>query len=144
MYRQSTPQLTTPKTRTLRHDAAGEGARLPRRLLVPTLGLAALLAAPVLLAQPGPQSAGGAPPRALVDRLDQDGDGLVSRDEFLTDDHVPAMRMLGRADADGDGAVTREELEAAIDDIAEERRERAERHLVRRFERVGHDSCKKS
>jgi Ca2+-binding EF-hand superfamily protein len=49
------------------------------------------------------------------------------------------MRMLARADADGDGAVTREELEAAIDDIAEERRERAERHMARRFDELDED-----
>ena len=139
MFRQSAPQLSMTNTPTPCHDAADHGARLPRRLRVPALGLAAALTAPVLLAQPGPQSADGAPPRSLVERLDQDGDGLVSRDEFFADDHVPAMRMLARADADGDGAVTRAELEATVDDIAEERRERAERHVVRRFEELDED-----
>lgn len=120
--------------------ATGTGRALPRCRRTSLLpGLAALLAAPVLLAQPGPPSAADFPPRSFMDRLDQDGDGLVSRDEFFADEHAPGMRMLARADADGDGAVTREELEAAIDDIAEERRERAERHMARRFDELDED-----
>lgn len=42
-------------------------------------------------------------------RLDSDGDGMISRDEFM----APALKRFDRADADGDGIVTPEERAAA-------------------------------
>lgn len=42
-------------------------------------------------------------------RLDTDGDGMISRDEFI----APALKRFDRADADGDGIVTPEERAAA-------------------------------
>jgi Ca2+-binding EF-hand superfamily protein len=101
--------------------------------------LATLLAAPVLLAQPGPLSADHSPRLSMLERLDQDGDGLISLEEFNAGDRVPGMRMLDRADADGDGAVTREELQASIDLAAEERRERIEQHMEQRFDALDED-----
>lgn len=119
LQRPAQPRQTTP---------AG-GIRRLRGPAIPIFGLAALLAAPGLLAQPGPP----------LERLDQDGDGLISREEFLADDRVPGMRMLDRADTDRDGAVTREELQAAIDNAAEEHRARAERHMAQRFDTLDED-----
>lgn len=63
-----------------------------------------------------------------ITRLDTDGDGLVSLDEF----HVPEGRqgggMLERADLDGDGAVTLEEANQARNErMAERQGEMAER-----------------
>ncbi|MFN3991082.1 MAG: hypothetical protein ACK4IS_12565 [Erythrobacter sp.] len=41
-------------------------------------------------------------------RLDSDGDGMISRDEFT----APALKRFDRADANGDGVVTPEERAA--------------------------------
>jgi Ca2+-binding EF-hand superfamily protein len=43
-----------------------------------------------------------------LNRLDTDGDGMISRDEFV----APALKRFDRADADGDGVVTPEERAA--------------------------------
>ena len=118
---------------------AHTGARLLDGARVPVLAVATLLVAPVLLAQPGPPSTDRSPPYSMLERLDQDGDGLISLEEFNADDRVPGMRMLDRADADGDGAVTREELRASIDVATEERRERIGRHMEQRFDAIDED-----
>lgn len=41
-------------------------------------------------------------------RLDTDGDGMISREEFT----APALKRFDRADADGDGVITPEERAA--------------------------------
>ncbi|MBT7485155.1 MAG: amidohydrolase family protein [Rhodospirillales bacterium] len=46
-------------------------------------------------------------PSKVIKKMDEDGDGRISRDEFLG----PKNRF-GKLDADGDGYVTKEELEA--------------------------------
>ncbi len=65
---------------------------------------------------------GGDPRRNRFERLDEDGNGRVDRQEFAKGGAV----MFGRMDADGDGVVTLAELED------KQRRER----LTRRFERM--------
>lgn len=70
-----------------------------------------LLTATLLLTLAGVTSAHDERGNRAVAKLDQDGDGLISIDEF----QPPAGRkgdMMSRADADGDGLVTVEELEA--------------------------------
>jgi hypothetical protein len=58
-------------------------------------------------------------PRALFDRLDRDGDGRLTADDFDWSDESPywkqagvATRLLRRADADNDGKLTAEEWQA--------------------------------
>lgn len=76
------------------------------------LALGLVLAAPLALAQPG----GG---RAF-DRLDTDGDGAISRAEFL----AAKAGAFDRVDTDGDGIVTTAEMEAAREQARERVRER--------------------
>jgi hypothetical protein len=66
---------------------------------------------------PGPKGPGpmmgpprGVPgPAALVERLDKDNDGKLTKDEVP----APVWERMSRADANNDGAVTKDELEAA-------------------------------
>ncbi len=63
-----------------------------------------------------------------VTRLDTDGDGLVSLDEFHTPDGQKGSRMLERADLNGDGAVTLEEATQARNErMAQHQKEMGER-----------------
>lgn len=50
------------------------------------------------------------------DRLDTDGDGLVSQAEFLAKGPGPMLALL---DTDGDGAISRAEMERVVDALAE-------------------------
>ncbi len=54
-----------------------------------------------------------------IERLDADGDGLLSIEEMAA--RPMPMRMFERVDADGDGAISREEIEAAKLRMAEHR-----------------------
>lgn len=67
----------------------------------------------------------------MMQHLDQDGDGLVSFDEF----RGPGGKMFMRADTDGDGAVTQAEMSAHRDQMMADRRaereERMQRHHAR-------------
>ena len=48
----------------------------------------------------------------MIERLDQNGDGLLQQDEIAQAERVDRMnRMFERADADGDGAISEEEFE---------------------------------
>ena len=58
----------------------------------------------------------------MVERLDADGDGLLTAAEMMARP-VPD-RMFGMADADGDGALTQEEIDAARAQMAEMRQGR--------------------
>jgi hypothetical protein len=53
------------------------------------------------------------PPGGGLLRMDADGDGQISREEFRPPEDRAGMGPFKRADADGDGAVTREEMNAA-------------------------------
>ncbi len=59
---------------------------------------------------------GGKPPSAekVIEKLDEDGDSLVSFDEFQSAPQGRGANRLMKADADGDGNVSREEMEAAL------------------------------
>jgi Ca2+-binding EF-hand superfamily protein len=80
-------------------------------------------------------AAGRAGDRAgtMFDRLDSDGDGVLSRDaiEARRGDGPDAGRMISRFDTDGDGAVSQEEFDAAktkMRDRAEMRKDRMGGH----------------
>lgn len=76
-----------------------------------TAVLTLLLISSATVAQPG----GG------IARFDQDGDGLVSRDEFGAPVERRGPRMFERADLDGDGSVTFEELQTSLSERADEK-----------------------
>ena len=78
-------------------------------LLLTTTFFATVTLTAVSQAQPG----GG------IARFDQDGDGLVSREEFATPPQRRGPRLFERADSDGDGAVTYEELQTTITERSE-------------------------
>jgi hypothetical protein len=49
----------------------------------------------------------------MISKLDQNGDGLISRDEFQSPKGDPGARILERADLNDDGSVTIEEAQNA-------------------------------
>lgn len=49
--------------------------------------------------------------QAMLDNMDNDGDGSLSADEM---GEGPGMRNFARIDADNDGAITKEEVQAAM------------------------------
>ncbi|WOJ92100.1 EF-hand domain-containing protein [Congregibacter variabilis] len=72
-------------------------------------GVTALLASTASMAQPQ----GG------IMNLDADGDGQISREEFLPPGHRGGPKMFKRADANGDGELTRDEMLAAVETAGE-------------------------
>jgi len=77
-------------------------------LVAAALGGTSLLAT----AQPG---------RFMLERMDEDGDGRISMEEFSP---RREGRLLERADADGDGAVTRDEAQRMMQERQREAEER--------------------
>ena len=53
-------------------------------------------------------------PDRMIQRLDSDGDGLVSFEEFQLPEKRRGADRLDEADADGDGNVSRAEMEAQL------------------------------
>jgi Ca2+-binding EF-hand superfamily protein len=49
-------------------------------------------------------------PEAMFERLDQDGDGMVSSDEVPDEQNERFDRLLSRGNQDQDGKLTREEF----------------------------------
>lgn len=77
------------------------------------LASAAFVALIVGVALPGGVNAQTVPLAALIDRLDTDGDGIVSRDEIA----AARQRLFERLDANGDGNLDAGEIEALRDAI---------------------------
>lgn len=76
-----------------------------------------------------------AQPEGGLLRLDSDGDGRVSRDEFRLPERHRKGRGMTRADQDGDGVITRDEMLAAVGEAGAERSER----MVSRFDTADSD-----
>lgn len=53
---------------------------------------------------------------AIMERMDADGDGLLSLDELAAEPN--ADRIFERIDADGDGTISKEEFDAAAETFA--------------------------
>jgi hypothetical protein len=70
--------------------------------------------------------------RRGMPKLDTDGDGLISQDEF----RFPGTRMLENADSDGDGMVTAEEMSQA----SAERHERMQAEMAERLAHMQEES----
>lgn len=75
-------------------------------------------------------------PGGGFERLDTDGDGLVSQMEFAERETRRGPRIFDHADADGDGAVSLDEMQAAIDERADERHAMASEHMRTLFEEM--------
>lgn len=84
-----------------------------------------ILAAVVLIAGPG-LAQRQADPEAMFERLDQDGDGVVTSDEVPDEQKERFDRILSRSDQDQDGQLTREEF-MAVREQAPSRQERRQR-----------------
>lgn len=72
-------------------------------------------------------------------RLDADGDGRVSRDEFRLPER--GGRMFGRSDLNGDGTVTRDEVMQSLEDARndETRSDARQDKVLARFDAVDTD-----
>jgi Ca2+-binding EF-hand superfamily protein len=75
------------------------------------------------------------PPGGGIMRMDSDGDGRVSRDEFAPPAQRRGRGPFAEADANGDGEITREEMEAALDEGEARRRQ----HLSAQFDQLDRD-----
>lgn len=76
-----------------------------------------------------------AQPEGGLLRLDSDGDGRISREEFQLPERHRKGGGMARADQDGDGVITRDEMLAAVGEETVERSERA----VSRFDAADSD-----
>lgn len=64
----------------------------------------------------------------MFEKHDTNGDGVVSKDEFLSH----AEERFGKMDADGDGNFTKEEAEAVRAEMKEKWKERKDKRMERR------------
>lgn len=58
---------------------------------------------------------------------DVNGDGVVTKDEFLSASQKRAEEMFSKMDADGNGSITKEESDAAREKMKEKWKERKEK-----------------
>ncbi|MFO7902655.1 MAG: EF-hand domain-containing protein [Planctomycetota bacterium] len=65
-------------------------------------------------------------PAAMFDKLDENDDGTISKDEISEKAPDRLKEMLKKSDADGDGKVTREEFRAATKERMEAMKKRVE------------------
>jgi Ca2+-binding EF-hand superfamily protein len=75
------------------------------------------------------------PPGGGILRMDSDGDGRISREEFAPPTQRRGRGPFAEADANGDGEITRDEMEAALTEGEERRRQ----HLRAQFDQVDRD-----
>jgi Ca2+-binding EF-hand superfamily protein len=78
----------------------------------------------------------------LLLQMDQDGDGLVSQQEFRTPARAPRHDLIGHIDADGDDAVSSDELNQHFAERAGEARrhqEEMQARLQQHFESADSD-----
>jgi Ca2+-binding EF-hand superfamily protein len=82
--------------------------------------------------------AGFAQPPGGILKLDSDGDGRVSREEFRPPEERRGPRLFERADANNDGMVSRDEMQAAID-AAGDKQQRMQDKALTRFDAMDLD-----
>lgn len=83
----------------------------------------------------GANAALAQPPGGGLMRMDQDGDGRISREEFKPPAERRGRGPFARFDEDGDGAVTRDELERGMTEQADRMGDK----VVSRFESMDAD-----
>ncbi|WP_439105538.1 EF-hand domain-containing protein [Congregibacter sp.] len=71
-------------------------------------------------------------------KLDADGDGQVSREEFQPRGDRGGPRIFKRADVDGDGEITRDEMLSALD-TSDERHKNMRKQLPQMFDQMDTD-----
>jgi len=72
-------------------------------------------------------------------RMDGDGDGKVSREEFQPPQKPRGRGPMAAADANDDGAVSRAEMEAALETAIAERTELMRERMTSRFDAMDAD-----
>ena len=75
---------------------------------------------------------GGGHGERMFEKKDVNGDGVISKDEFMTS----AEEMFGKLDADGNGEVTKEEAHNA----KEKMKEKWKDHKQKREDKQGSDT----
>lgn len=73
-----------------------------------TVAAAALISAPALAEHPGGPEGGSHHKGMMFEAMDENGDGMVSKDEFM----ASHMKRFEKMDANADGNVSKEEIEA--------------------------------
>ena len=79
---------------------------MKQRLIVPMLGVAALVAASTAFAH-------GSHHRPTFQELDKDGNGVLTLDEVTSAAQARATARFNKLDANHDGQVTQDEINAA-------------------------------
>lgn len=89
-----------------------------------------MMAATALVMQAGPVFAEGGPKHhgKMFEKHDTNGDGVITKDEFL----AHAEERFSQMDADGDGSVTKEEGQAAKEKMKEKWKEKRDKMKERK------------
>lgn len=95
-----------------------------RKLLVLSVAALAIVATPVLADSHGGKGAKG----KMFEKHDTNGDGAISKEEFL--DH--AEERFSKMDTNGDGSVSKEEAKAGHDKKRAEMKERIKERKEKR------------
>ena len=61
----------------------------------------------------------------MMERVDTDGDGFISKSEFV----AKHEKMFAKIDSDGDGKISKEEMKNAHKDRKEKRQDRREKRM---------------
>ena len=105
------------------------------KTLMPMAALCAtaLLTNAAVAQPPQPPTPGIKPPpvRQVLRKMDADGDGLISYEEFTLPEKRRGAEQLEAADADGDGNISRAEMEAQLAVHIEAVKQRAEDRFTR-------------
>ena len=110
-----------------------------KKLLALSLG-ALLLSAPVAMADDHESGARDDVPtrEQKVMKNDTDGDGFISKSEFMDAANKRAEEMFAKMDKDGDGKISRAEKKEAKGEMREKMKERHDKMKEHREHRMEH------
>jgi Ca2+-binding EF-hand superfamily protein len=80
-----------------------------------------------------------AQPGMGITRMDQDGDGRISREEFRPPESPRGRGPMADADTDGDGVVSRAEMDAALEARIADRTAEMREHMSGMFDAMDRD-----